>query len=109
VVHGTRGPLLIHNPDIFPRVPERVTLTFASHTHGGKVWIPLVGRPIVPSRFGQRFAAGHVVENGRHLFVATGLGTSIIPVRFLVPPAVSILTMESEQHQVLSGPPTDQS
>jgi uncharacterized protein len=37
----------------------------------------------VPSRFGQRFAAGHVVENGRHLFVATGLGTSIIPVRLL--------------------------
>jgi uncharacterized protein len=92
--------LLTHNPDIFPLVPERVTLTLAGHTHGGQVRLPFVGRPIVPSRFGQRFAAGHVVEGGRHLFVATGLGTSIIPVRFRVPPAVTILSLESEQHQI---------
>jgi predicted MPP superfamily phosphohydrolase len=88
--------LLTHNPDIFPLVPERVTLTLAGHTHGGQVRLPFIGRPIVPSRFGQRFAAGHVVEGGRHLFVATGLGTSIIPVRFRVPPAVTILSLESE-------------
>ena len=85
--------LLTHNPDIFPDVPARVTLTLAGHTHGGQVRFPLVGAPIVPSRFGQRFAAGHVVEGGRHLFVATGIGTSILPVRFRVPPAVTILTV----------------
>ena len=82
-------------PDIFPDVPARVTLTLAGHTHGGQVRFPLVGAPIVPSRFGQRFAAGHVVEGGRHLFVATGIGTSILPVRFRVPPAVTILTIGS--------------
>jgi hypothetical protein len=59
--------------------------------------LTVFGRPIVPSRFGQRFAVGHVVENGRHLFVATGLGTSILPVRFRVPPAVAVLTLVSEQ------------
>jgi predicted MPP superfamily phosphohydrolase len=90
--------LLTHNPDLFPDVPDRVTLTLAGHTHGGQVNLPLVGRPIVPSRFGQRFAAGHVVENGRHLFVATGVGTSILPVRFRVPPEVTILTVESAVH-----------
>ena len=85
--------LLTHNPDVFPLVPDRVALTLAGHTHGGQVRIPLVGRPIVPSRFGQRFAAGHIVEGGRHLYVATGVGTSILPVRFRVPPAVTILTV----------------
>jgi len=45
------------------------------------------------ARAGQRFAAGHIVEGGRHLYVATGVGTSILPVRFLVPPAVTILTL----------------
>jgi len=85
--------LLTHNPDIFPLVPDRVALTLAGHTHGGQVRLPFVGRPVVPSRFGQRFAAGHVVEDGRHLFVATGLGTSILPVRFRVPPAVTVLTL----------------
>lgn len=85
--------LLSHNPDVFPTVPDRVALTLAGHTHGGQVRLPFVGRPIVPSRFGQRFAAGHIVEGGRHMFVATGLGTSILPVRFRVPPAITILSV----------------
>ncbi|HJQ35022.1 MAG TPA: metallophosphoesterase [Pyrinomonadaceae bacterium] len=88
--------LLTHNPDIFPGVPARVSLTLAGHTHGGQVNFPLVGRPVVPSRFGQRYAMGHVVEGGRHLFVSGGVGTSIIPVRFRVPPEIVILNLEPE-------------
>ena len=88
--------LMTHNPDVFPQVPARVALTLAGHTHGGQVKLPLLGTPIVPSRFGSRFAAGHIIENGRHLYVATGVGTSILPVRFRVPPAVSVLTLAFE-------------
>jgi len=84
-------------PDVFPEIPERVSLTVAGHTHGGQVYLPLVGRPVVPSRYGQRYAIGHIVENGRHLFVTPGLGTSIIPVRFLVPPEVSVLELQAAQ------------
>jgi predicted MPP superfamily phosphohydrolase len=29
--------LLAHEPDIFPRVPARVALTLAGHTHGGQI------------------------------------------------------------------------
>ncbi len=57
------------------------------------------GGLIVPSDYGERYAIGHVVENGRHLFVSPGLGTSIFPVRFLVPPEVSMLTLRSEKHK----------
>ncbi len=88
--------LLTHNPDVFVDVPPRVALTLAGHTHGGQVRLPLVGRPVVPSRYGQRFAAGHIVEKGRHMFVATGIGTSILPVRFRVPPSVAVLTIVRE-------------
>lgn len=88
--------LIAHNPDIFPEVPGRVNLTIAGHTHGGQVDLPLVGRLIVPSDYGQRFAYGHIVEEGRHLFVSSGIGTSIIPVRFRVPPEIVILTLEPE-------------
>jgi len=91
--------LLTHNPDVFPLVPNRVTLTLAGHTHGGQVRLPFAGALIVPSKFGQRFAAGHVVEGGRHLFVATGIGTSILPVRFRVPPAVTLLTLGPAERQ----------
>ena len=47
--------LITHNPDLFPHVPSRVCLTLAGHTHGGQVAFPIVGRLIVPSRFGQRY------------------------------------------------------
>lgn len=87
--------LFTHNPDIFPDVPARVSLTLAGHTHGGQVNLPLVGRPVVPSKFGQRYAMGHVVEGGRHLFVSGGVGTSIIPARFRVPPEIVILKLEA--------------
>lgn len=86
--------LFTHNPDLFPGVPERVALTVAAHTHGGQVRLPFFGPPVVPSDYGRRYAAGLVVESGRPLYVATGVGTSIIPVRFLVPPEVPILILK---------------
>jgi predicted MPP superfamily phosphohydrolase len=87
------GPVIIltHNPDIFPNVPARVSLTLAGHTHGGQVSIPFVGRPQVPSQYGERYAIGLIEENNRYLFVTPGVGTSIIPVRFRVPPEISLL------------------
>jgi len=85
--------LLTHNPDIFPAVPARVTLTLAGHTHGGQVALPLFGPPIVPSRYGQRYAYGVIVEDGRTLLVSSGIGTSIIPVRWRVPPEIAIVTL----------------
>jgi uncharacterized protein len=86
---------LAHNPDIFPRLPQTVPLLLAAHTHGGQVDIPLIGTPIVPSRFGSKYTAGHIFENGHHMFVTTGIGTSILPVRFRVPPEIVILTVKS--------------
>jgi hypothetical protein len=84
---------LTHNPDLFPAIPASVALTIAGHTHGGQVRIPFYGPVITPSRHGKRYAQGHIVEHGRHLFVSPGLGTSILPVRFLVPPEVSVLRL----------------
>lgn len=86
---------LTHNPDIFVKIPRSVALTLAGHTHGGQVNLPLVGRLVVPSDYGQRFAAGHIVEDGKHLFVTTGIGTSIFPIRFRVPPEIVLLTFSS--------------
>lgn len=85
--------LLAHEPDIFPQVPSRVALTFAGHTHGGQIRVPLVWRAFVPSRYGSRYAYGHVVEQDRNLIVSGGLGTSIIPARFGVPPEIVHVTL----------------
>jgi uncharacterized protein len=87
---------ITHNPDIFPKVPSRVSITLAGHTHGGQVCLPLLGRPVVPSQFGQRYAIGHVIEDNRSLFVSSGIGTSIIPVRFRVTPEITILNLSKK-------------
>ena len=82
--------LLAHEPDVFVRVPERVALTLSGHTHAGQVRV-LGYSPIVPSIYGNRFAYGHVVEDGRHLIVSGGLGCSILPVRFGAPPEIVLI------------------
>lgn len=87
--------LLSHDPDLFPQVPARVSLTVSGHTHGGQVDVPLLRGRIIPSRFGDRYARGHVVERGRHLYVTSGVGTSRHPVRLRRPPEVVVLTLRS--------------
>ena len=84
--------LMAHEPDIFPNVPERVSLTLSVHTHGGQ--FRMFGySPVVPSKFKNRYAYGHVVEEGRHLLVSGGLGCSIAPVRIGVPPEIVLLEL----------------
>jgi predicted MPP superfamily phosphohydrolase len=80
--------LLAHEPDIFVRVPPRVCLTLAGHTHGGQIRIPVIWPSYVPSRYGARFAHGHIVKAGRHMIVSGGLGTTFVPVRLGVPPEI---------------------
>jgi len=83
---------ITHNPDIFPQMPARASLLIAGHTHGGQVNL-LPGQPSM--RFGH-YIAGPISEHGRQLFVTPGIGTSILPFRFRVPPEISRLTLRSQ-------------
>lgn len=84
--------LMAHEPDIFVEVPERIALTVSGHTHGGQVrfgpWAPVVN-----SRYGGRFAWGHVNEGGRDLVVSGGLGCSGLPIRFGSPPEITVVDL----------------
>lgn len=93
---GNPVVLMAHEPDIFPEVPPRVSLTLSGHTHGGQVAVPYVGRPIVPSAYGDRLAYGHIVEDDRHLIVSGGLGCSMLPVRVGVPPEIVLVEVGGE-------------
>ncbi len=94
--------VLQHSPDVFPVINAFKTfgddfkLMIAGHTHGGQIWFPVLRAPIVPSAFGQKYTAGHVREDGKDLFVTTGIGTSLLPFRFLVPPEIAVLTLRSK-------------
>ncbi len=86
--------MMAHEPDIFPKVPKKVALTLSGHTHGGQV--RLFGwSPVVPSRYGNRYAYGHVQEDGRDLVVSGGIGCSILPVRLGVTPEITVIEMSA--------------
>lgn len=79
--------LMAHEPDIFPTVPSRVSLTLSGHTHGGQIAL-FNWSPMVPSKFGARYIYGHIVEDERHLIVSAGLGCSYMPLRLGAPPEI---------------------
>lgn len=84
--------VISHSPDPFVNMPRGPALMLAAHGHCGQVTIPFVGRPIVPL-VNDRFACGLVEENGRRMYVTGGIGTSMIPVRFLNPPEIVLITL----------------
>ena len=85
--------LLSHSPDIVPDLPTPVAAVFAGHTHCGQIVLPLVGAISYVSRYGDRFACGAINDNGQHVFVGAGLGTSILPLRYGAMPDAWLVTL----------------
>ncbi|MEM9640496.1 MAG: metallophosphoesterase [Pseudomonadota bacterium] len=82
--------LLAHEPDVFADLPEGVDLTLSGHTHGGQIRV-LGHAPVVPSRYGSRYAYGHIRERDRDLVVSGGLGCTTIPLRIGMPPEITVV------------------
>lgn len=83
---------LSHNPDTAPELAGRgMSLVLAGHTHGGQVWIPGIGAPILPVRH-KEFVAGHYPVGDGQLYVNRGLGW-LRRVRLFTRPEVTVLTL----------------
>lgn len=100
---GRSGDIVVlqHSPDVlfllnyFDVPGEDFRLMIAGHSHGGQVWLPILGTPLVPSIFGQKYVSGVVEDEGKQMFVTTGIGTSQLPFRFMVPPEIAVITLKS--------------
>jgi len=57
-------------------------LVFAGHTHCGQVSFPIIGPLRVPTKAPRGAICGLYKDNKRTLFVTSGVGTSIIPIRY---------------------------
>ena len=87
--------VLSHDPDLFPRLPDRPLLCLSGHTHGGQINIPFLRELATPSKYGFRYGRGLVREGRKTLFVTSGVGTSGWPVRFLRPPEIVLLSVSA--------------
>ncbi|MGC2236452.1 MAG: metallophosphoesterase [Pyrinomonadaceae bacterium] len=94
--------VLEHSPDVLEILLSKNTLgkdfklMLAGHTHGGQIWLPVLGTPVVPSSYGQKYSYGHIREKDTDIFVTSGIGTSILPFRFMMPPEIAVLTINAE-------------
>lgn len=92
---GAPALFLVHNPDAWVDVPDRVALTLAGHTHGGQIAPPGIGPLITATNAGPKWARGHIVERGRHMVVSAGLGASILPLRVSVRPEIVLVRISA--------------
>ena len=88
--------LLSHNPDINDDIAlmrERVDLVLSGHTHGGQIVLPLVGQPVIPSKFGQKYRVGLVSDGDRQTYISRGVGSLLVPIRLNCRPEATVLTL----------------
>ena len=91
--HDSFKVMLTHRPDVFPQcVKLGMDLTLAGHTHGGQVGFQLGPLNLNPVYLIHKYAMGHYVEGGKHLYVNVGVGMVGVPIR-MVKPEISLFTL----------------
>ena len=91
--------VLCHNPDVAEEQRAgRVDLMLSGHTHGGQICLPGVGSPVIPSRYGQKYASGWVVgPGGFPVYVTRGLGVGALPIRLGVRPEITVFELRRNE------------
>lgn len=101
--------LLSHQPDVAEMVDvtgirrdgrrslaPRVDVMFSGHTHGGQVKLPIIGAPLVPSLYGQKYIGGVVQGPAFPVVMSRGVGMSVLPIRWGAPPEIVEITLRAK-------------
>lgn len=96
---------LCHSPEVIPdalnasdsggRRGNLFDLGLFGHTHGGQ--IALLGQFLGISKVEGRYEQGWLRENRIDMLVSRGVGTSVLPIRFLRKPQIHQITIKSGQ------------
>ena len=89
--------LLAHSPDAIGEAQEMgVDLVLSGHTHGGQVRAPIIGPIYINTELGREYNQGFFAFGETYLYVNRGIGTRGLPVRFLCPPEIALLTLRQQ-------------
>ena len=94
--------LLAHEPDIFDgAAAENVDLVLAGHTHGGQVRLPFIGALLAPDQgLFPKYDRGLYVSGSSGMIISSGLGESLLPLRFNNPPEILLITLTGNEQAV---------
>ena len=99
--------ILAHTPDaVEDAAGHRGDLMLAGHTHGGQIVLPLIGPPLVPSDYGNRYAWGMFDYGEMRMIVSRGVGVTTPRLRFDCPPEVGLLTLLRDENFPYRNGPT---
>lgn len=88
--------LLAHSPNRpIPYLHEDIDLQLSGHTHGGQVRLPIVGGVISPGEgFFPEYDKGLMNVGDTILYIDSGLGNSVLPIRIFNPVQISEITIK---------------
>ena len=88
--------LLVHEPDSADEAAQMhpFALQLSGHSHGGQVRIPFVTPWWMP-KLARKYISGLMTVNDMPLYVTRGIGMSFLPLRFLCPPEVTLITLRA--------------
>lgn len=92
---GTFTVLLMHEPD-YADIAEAYPfhLQLSGHSHGGQIRLPLAGAPFTPYGSRKYIDGLYYTENtGMPVYVNRGFGETMMPLRFLCRPELTVLTL----------------
>ena len=90
--------LLSHRPELFDLYAETgMDLVFSGHAHGGQFRLPFVGGLAAPNQgLFPKYDAGKFTEENTTMIVSSGVGNSIIPIRFNNRPEIVVAQLKSQ-------------
>lgn len=92
--------VLMHDPASLQDLPSIPGVVFAGHTHGGQVWLPGIGAPIVPGAAPRSWAYGWIAHRDNRMYVTSGIGVSILPLRLNMRPEWVMVTLGAERKDI---------
>lgn len=90
--------VLSHEPDIIDSLLDyNIDLFLSGHSHGGQVNLPFI--KYMPKLANNYTKGMYVFENHRttKLYVNIGIGTSILPLRFMAPPEITVFKISTNK------------
>lgn len=87
------GIVLVHNPDMIPRLEEFPgQIILCGHTHGGQINLPWIWKKLTVMEH-LKYKEGLIEENGKTLYITRGVG-SVKQFRWNAPPELCLITLE---------------
>ena len=90
--------LLAHTPEMFYEAANAgIDLYLTGHTHGGQICLPWIGPLIMNAECPRDYTRGHWQHGGMQGYTSTGVGCSMLPVRYGCPPEIAVIELAQGQ------------